>query len=93
MVTIKNLRKVVSEYKHVPEGCHVEIWGTRNGDVVELWTSEYLTRGSWTEYKNEPSYINLDCTMAVVMWEADRCGEKLSTTAMIEKAVRRLWRD
>lgn len=48
-VRIIGWRKALIEYRNVPKGFHVEIWSRRTaGGDIEVWTSEYLSRNSWT---------------------------------------------
>lgn len=93
MATIKNLRKTVSEYKNVPKGFHVEVWSCQNyKGEIELWTSEYLTQNSWTEYRQNPEFKRLDGMISQI-WEEDLYdGVKRSLTDTIRLAVERKWR-
>lgn len=93
MTTIKNLRRTVSEYKNVPKGFHVEVWSSMNHKgEVELWTSEYLTQNSWTEYRDNPEFVKLDGMMSLIREEDLYDGVKRSLTDTIRLAVERKWR-
>lgn len=87
MTTIRNIRKTVSEYNSVPRGFHVEVWSSRAEDgAIEVWTSDLLTQNQWTENHAEGER-RLDTEMAA--WRA--WDPKLSTTALIRRAVADIW--
>lgn len=82
------IKRVVGEYKRVPYGFHVEIWGRmrRSGDV-EVWTTDYLSQNCWTINHREDEH-KLDGLMREYMEE-----DGLSMTDALKKAVAETWRD
>ena len=46
---IVGIKKAIHDMICAPKGWHCEMWAKRiDANTVEVWTSEYLTRGSWT---------------------------------------------
>lgn len=84
---ILGLRKVVSDLLTIPRGFMQEVWADRTEKGIEVWTSAYVDRNSWTEYKMHPEYVCLG------RWSAQRPRTDVdwdsteSHTASIKRAV------
>lgn len=86
---IYGIKKVASEYKNIPAGFHLEIWACKTNDGYEVWTSELLTVGSWTWYKDHPEYKRIDAAVRDYRYRAvDRYP---SVTEGIRVAIERVF--
>lgn len=60
MTKIYGIKKVAGEMKRIPYGFHLEIWACKKGKDYEVWTSDLLSFGWWTAYKDNPEYVRID---------------------------------
>lgn len=88
MTKIVGIRNAVSDIKNVPVGFHVEVWSERDGDTIRVWTSEYLSRNSWTvNHPEGERRIEYGEQISKAEW----FGERISLTEAIRREVREMW--
>lgn len=87
MTTIHGIRSVIQEMEDCPDGWHLEVWSSQEGDGIEVWTSGYLSPRNHTLYSRDCGYRRIDDAMHVL--EAD--GVHVSPTALVRSAVMHVW--
>ncbi len=83
-IEIIGIRNAVRDINGVPAGFHVEVWSRLENGKVHIWTSEYLSRNSWTVGHDEDEH-ELDWREEIE--RAEYLGESISTTEALRRAV------